>query len=98
MTRELIFKVTTDDLIETHIRGTGNGVQSKNKTSSGIRLVHRESGAVGEATDTRYQAAHRSLSFGRLREAPEFKAWFRTQSAKAMGQKSVETTVWGIKQ
>ena len=50
--RELLFVVTKNDFEERAIRGSGPGGQHRNKTSTGIRLKHRASGAVGEATDS----------------------------------------------
>lgn len=89
MARELLFRVTKKDFDETHIRGTGAGGQKKNKTSSGVRLVHRASGAVGESTDSREQTQNRAHAFARLRDTPEWKAWFRAACATAMGQPTI---------
>lgn len=86
--RDVLFRVTHKDFIETHIRGTGNGGQARNKTSSGVRLVHRASGAVGEATDDRMQHINRTLAFQRLRETPEWKQWFRDMVLRTSGRET----------
>lgn len=91
--RELLFKVTKADFDETHIRGSGNGGQHRNKTSSGVRLVHRASGAVGEATDSRDQPLNRVRAFQRLRETPEWKSWFRDQVYRSQGRRSLAEEV-----
>lgn len=91
--RELLLQVTKADFDETHIRGSGNGGQHRNKTSSGVRLVHRASGAVGEATDSRDQPLNRVRAFQRLRETPEWKSWFREALFIAQGRKSTEQLI-----
>ena len=90
MTRELLFKVTKADFDETHIRGSGPGGQHRNKTSTGVRLVHRDSGAVGQATDSKSQSANRKAAFRRLRETQEWKLWFRERVRVAHGVPSAE--------
>ena len=93
MARELLFKVTRADFDETHIRGSGPGGQNRNKTSTGVRLVHRASGAVGEATDAHDQPQNRKAAFYRLRQTHEWKRWFREMVYVTSGHKSVEEVV-----
>jgi hypothetical protein len=83
--RQLLFRVTRKDLIETHIRGTGNGGQARNKTSSGVRLVHPASGAVGESTASRSQEENRVEAWKHLRKTPEFERWFRDMVLRTSG-------------
>jgi hypothetical protein len=90
VTRELLFSVTRKDLDETPIRGSGPGGQHRNKTSTGIRLKHRASGAVAEATDSKSQSTNRVNAFKRLLETPEFKRWYREAVHVAMGRKPLE--------
>lgn len=91
--RELLFRVTKSDFDETHIKGSGPGGQHRNKTSSGVRLVHRASGAVGEATDSRDQPANRTAAFKRLRETPEWKRWFNEMVRTTQGRPSLTEQV-----
>ncbi len=46
----------------------GPGGQHRNKTESGVRLVHRPTGVTVTATERRSQAQNRSAALGRLRE------------------------------
>ena len=87
--RELLFSVTRKDLIETHIRGTGNGGQARNKTSSGVRLVHSASGAVGESTASRSQEENRVEAWKKLRQTPEFQRWMRDMIDATMQRDTV---------
>jgi hypothetical protein len=91
--RELLFRVTRADLEETPIRGRGPGGQHRNKSHTGIRLVHPASGARAEATDSRSQTINRQEAWRRLRETPEFRHWFREMVATTMGRPSVEQEV-----
>lgn len=46
----------------------GPGGQHRNKTASGVRLVHRPTGVTVTATERRSQAQNRSAALSRLRE------------------------------
>lgn len=84
--RELLFKVTSKDFDEKHIRGSGPGGQHRNKTSTGIRLTHRASGATAEATEHKSQEQNRREAWRRIRETPEWKRWFRDMVAATSGR------------
>jgi protein subunit release factor A len=86
--RNLLFRVTAKDFTETHIRGSGPGGQHRNKTATGIRLVHKASGAVGEATDDKSQHVNRANAFKRLREDERWKAWFRDMVLTTQGRET----------
>jgi ribosome-associated protein len=47
---------------------SGPGGQHRNKTESGVRLVHRPTGVTVTATERRSQAQNRSAALTRLRE------------------------------
>jgi protein subunit release factor B len=71
--------VSKEDLDISHIRGSGPGGQHRNKTSTGVRIVHRASGAIGEATDSKSQEENKRAAFRRMAETPEFKVWMDLQ-------------------
>lgn len=48
-------------------RRSGPGGQHRNKTSSGVFLVHQPTGIVAEATERRSQAENRQIALDRLR-------------------------------
>lgn len=87
--RELILSVTRKDFTETHIRGSGNGGQHRQKVHTGVRLVHKASGAVGESTQYKSQHQNRQAAWAHLRETPEWKVWLRTTLARLQGQPTV---------
>jgi ribosome-associated protein len=56
------------DCEETFFVGGGPGGQHRNKTASGVRLLHRPTGIVVGATERRSQSQNRSAALERLRE------------------------------
>jgi protein subunit release factor A len=70
-----LFSVTEKDLIVQTFHSGGPGGQNQNKTSSGVRIIHKESGAVGEARDTRSQLENKRAALKRLAESRVFKTW-----------------------
>lgn len=67
--------VTKKDLRVDTFRPGGNGGQKMQKTSSGVRITHLASGAVGQATDTRSREENKKLAFRRMAEHWKFKMW-----------------------
>lgn len=62
------------------------------KTSnSGVRLIHRASGAVGEGRDHRTNTQNRKDAFLRCINTKKFKDWHKIECAKRMGQPVPET-------
>jgi protein subunit release factor B len=56
---------------ETFFVASGPGGQHRNKTESGVRLVHRPTGVVVTATERRSQLQNRGAALARLRERLE---------------------------
>ncbi len=59
---------------ETFFIASGPGGQHRNKTESGVRLVHRATGVVVTATERRSQAQNRGAALERLRARLELLA------------------------
>jgi ribosome-associated protein len=53
---------------ETFFTASGPGGQHRNKTESGVRLLHRPTGLLVTATERRSQAQNRGEALERLRE------------------------------
>lgn len=85
--------MTSKDFDEKHIRGSGPGGQHRNKTSTGIRLTHRASGAVAEATEHKSQEQNRREAWKRIRQTPEWERWFRDMVLTTMGRPSIQQRV-----
>ena len=84
--REKIFSVTLKDCEIQAYRGSGAGGQKRNKTSSAIRIVHQDSGAVGQCENYREQSKNKAEAFKRMYHTKEFQAWLRIESARVNGQ------------
>jgi protein subunit release factor B len=92
--KQLLFSVTKDDFEVQTFRAGGKGGQNQNKRDTGVRIVHRESGAVGEARDERSQAQNKKLAFHRLIESKKFQVWLKVQSAaKLQGYRNMEQMI-----
>ena len=75
------FSVTLDDCEVQTFRAGGKGGQAQNKRDTGVRIRHPESGAVGEARDSRSQLENKKTAFRRMTETAEFRAWTRKLAA-----------------
>ena len=93
--RDKLVSVTKDDLTIQTFRSGGKGGQHQNKVSSGVRIIHRDSGAVSESRSDRSQYRNKQIAFKKLTESKVFKDWLRLECAKKVGvydeiEKSVE--------
>jgi len=93
MNKTLILSVTLDDCRVDTFRSGGKGGQNQNKVSSGVRIVHELSGAVGEARDSRDQLHNKRSAFKRMVEKPEFKKWLRIETSRRCGNPTPEQLV-----
>lgn len=85
MAKELLFSITRDDFELQTFRAGGKGGQGANKRSVGVRLIHKASGARGEARDSRSFDHNRRAAFLRLVESPKFKIWHMIETARRLG-------------
>lgn len=82
--RELLFSVTKKDLEIQTFRSGGKGGQNQNKRDTGVRIIHRSSGAVGESREHRTQWQNKKAAFLRLAESQEFKVWHKREVARRL--------------
>ena len=93
MSKELLFSVTKKDFdIQTFCSG-GPGGQHQNKTASGVRICHRESGAVGESRSERSQHQNKRLAMQRLSSSVKFRLWVNRKVHEVKTGKSIEKLV-----
>lgn len=84
MEKKLLFSITKKDFRVDTFRAGGPGGQKQNKTSSGVRITHLESGAAGESREERSQMQNRKIAFQRLVESPKFKVWHKKKIAECL--------------
>lgn len=88
MARELLFSLTKKDFRIDTFRAGGKGGQKQNKTSSGVRVTHIESGAVGESREERSQHTNRDRALKRCIESDTFTKWHKKKCAEIMLDKT----------
>ena len=84
--KELLFTVTKKDCDWQYFRTGGHGGQHRDKTSNGVRVVHRLSGATGESTEFREQYENKKAAFKKMAESPRFRNWCKQEAARVTGQ------------
>jgi len=93
MSKELLFSITEKDLEVQTFHAGGPGGQNQNKRETGVRVIHKESGAVGEARDSRSQAENKKQALKRLSESVKFKVWLNKILAEISTGKTIEERV-----
>lgn len=88
MAKELLFSITRKDFRIDTFRAGGKGGQKQNKTNSGVRVTHIESGAVGESREERSQHVNKERAFKRCIESEVFKRWHRRKTAEILANKA----------
>ena len=85
MNKKSILSVTAKDCEWSYTRGTGNGGQKKNKTSSAVHCMHRPSGAHGYSEASRSQLDNKREAFVKMVNTKEFKSWYQIETMRVMG-------------
>ena len=94
MSKKLLFSVTADDCEWQTFRAGGKGGQHQNKTETGVRCIHRASGAVGEARDSRSQHDNKRAAFARMLATATFQSWHKLEAARRLKhEQSIEAMV-----
>ena len=75
MEREPLLTLTKKHFRVDRFRSGGKGGQHQNTTDSGVRIIHKESEAVGESRTERSQSQNKKLALNRLASSKEFKFW-----------------------
>lgn len=75
----------------------GKGGQNQNRRSTGVRVVHKASGAVGESREERSQLQNKHTAFRRMAETQKFKLWLRRQLGQDdLLRAAVEREMWPV--
>jgi protein subunit release factor A len=93
MKKELLFSITKKDLKIQTFKSGGPGGQHQNKTDSGVRIIHSESGGVGESREQRSQYQNKKIALQRLVKHPKFKIWHSRKCAEIIEGKTIEEIV-----
>lgn len=88
-----MFTVNLSDCDVQTFRSGGKGGQHQNKTETGVRVVHRESGARGESREHRSQLQNKKAAFRRMAGTSKFKVWLNRKVFELDGKPSPEEKV-----
>lgn len=91
--KELLFSLSKKDFEIQTFRSGGPGGQHQNKTNSGVRIIHKESGVRGESREERSQHRNKKTAFKRLVENPKFKLWCNRKAGEIIDKKTLEQKV-----
>jgi protein subunit release factor A len=80
------------DLDVSYFCGPGKGGQAKNKVHSGCQIIHRESGAIGRASDSRSLEQNKKSAFERLLATPKMKFWIAAKLYEVKHSETMEET------
>lgn len=89
--KRLLFSITRKDFERQTFSVGGHGGGGKDTSNSGVRLIHRPSGAVGEGRSQRRNFQNEREAFLHLIETKEWKTWFRAECARRAKQVYVES-------
>lgn len=90
MGRERVLHITVHDCDVQTFRCGGKGGQNKDKRDTGVRIIHRPSGARGECREERTQLQNKRTAWRRMAESPEMKLWIRKAHSEAVVKKDRE--------
>lgn len=93
MSKELVFTVSKKDFEVQTFRSGGPGGQHQNKTESGVRIIHSESGAVGESRNSKSQHQNKKAALERLVASDKFKVWVNRKVYEIVSGKTIEQKV-----
>lgn len=92
-----IISLTSKDFVLQTMRAGGKGGQYQNKTESAVRIIHPESGAIGESREERSQLQNKKIAFKRLTSCDKFRKWLMLEHNRKCGllptQKQLEAEV-----
>lgn len=91
--RKHLFSVTKKDFDIQTFRAGGKGGQHQNKTDSAVRIIHRDSGAVGLSRSDRSQHRNKKLALERLTKTSKFQMWINRRVNEINVGKTIEKQV-----
>ena len=92
--REKLFSVTKKDFKIEYYKASGKGGQNRNKRDTAVRITHRDSGTVGNASEQRNRHQNQKMAFKRLVNNEKFKKWLRLEIVrKSQNIKEIEKQI-----
>jgi len=84
--KQLLFSVTSADVVFQMFSGSGAGGQHRNKHANCVRCIHKPSGARAQSTSEKSLHRNKRIAFRRMAETQEFQKWVRLEAARRSGE------------
>jgi protein subunit release factor B len=91
--RQRVTIASKKDFDVSYFCGSGAGGQARNKVATGVQIIHRESGAMGRASDSRSQEQNKRAAFERLLADPRMKFWISQRVYEVRAGEKMEETI-----
>lgn len=91
--REKITIASRKDFEVSYYVGPGHGGQKKQKTHSGVQIIHKETGAIGRCSESRSQAENKGKAFQNLLKTPKMKIWINKKLFEIREKESMEEQI-----
>jgi protein subunit release factor B len=73
--------------------GSGKGGQNKQKNSTGVQIIHKETGAIGRCSEHRSQLQNKKQAFLNLCKTSKMKVWINKKVYEIRNKKTIEEIV-----
>jgi len=84
--KQKILSVSIKDCeIQTFTCG-GKGGSGKDTSNTGVRIIHKPSGAVGECREERHQHINKQRAFKKMAQSPQMQNWLKQESLRIIGK------------
>ncbi len=93
MDKKRINILSKKDVKISYYIGPGSGGQKKQKTATGVQILHPESGAIGRCSETRSQFQNKKRAFLNLCKTPKMKFWLSKKIFEVKTGKTIEEVV-----
>lgn len=93
MSQEKLFSVTLADCEVQTFQSGGKGGQHQNHSNTGVRIIHRPSGARGESREHRSQLQNKRAAFDRMARSLEMRKWIAQECLIRSGLPTPEEQV-----
>lgn len=91
--KQLIFSINKKDFDIQTFKSGGPGGQHQNKTDSGVRIIHKLSGAIGESRTDKSQHRNKKIALQRLTNTIKFKLWVNKKVYEINSGKTIDERV-----
>ena len=88
--KKLILSITKKDLDIQPFKASGPGGQHRNKKATACRMIHKDSGTLIEASDSRSYNENVHNALKRLSKHPKFKLWLARKIDEIESGQTVE--------